>query len=278
MGANLFKLEKLKIKAWKDAQRQEKAASPSEFEAMFNPSSFKQSYGVRWSGRQGIGSSGREAKYQRSEPSTLDLDLVLDGTGVHTVLSPLGPPKGKPVLSPLGGRRPGPPQGTPVPRTRKSVAEQVKVFMDVAWRYNGDIHQPNYLLVEWGTLSLPCCLTSVDVTYDMFDRDGTPLRAELAVRLVADEEAGKRIREEQKASALTHSRIVRAGDTLPLLTKEVYGAADRSADRYLDIARHNGLDNIRSLVPGQKISFPPIDRLHKGTPVLSPLGPPKGTG
>ena len=229
----LFKLEMLKVKAFKDAERQQQA-SPSEFEAMFNPSSLKQSHAVKWSGRQGIGSSARQARYQRSEPPVLDLKLVLDATGVHEM-----------------GSAP----------SRKSVSEQVDVFMDVAWRYNGDIHQPNYLLVEWGTISLPCRLTHVDVTYDTFDRDGTPLRAELAVRLVADEETGKRTRQEQKASALTHSRVVRAGDTLPLLTKEVYG----SAERFLDVARHNDLDSVRSLEPGRKISFPPIDRLRRKT-------------
>ncbi len=229
MGLDLFKLEKLKIKAFLDAQRS-RAATPAEFEATFNPASLRQSYGIKWSEQQAINSSGREAVYERSEPSNLDLNLVLDGTGVHEI------------------------------GARKSVAEQLDELMAVAYRYNGEIHEPNYLLVEWGLLSFPCRLKNLDVTYSTFDRDGTPLRAELDVQLVADEEVGRRTRLDRKQSAdLSHSRTVREGDSLPLLTREVYG----SAARYLELARYNGLDDFRCLVPGTKILFPPLDRLTR---------------
>ena len=56
---------------------------------------------------------------------------------------------------------------------------------------------------------------------------------------------------------LAKGRIVRSGDTLPLLTKQVYG----SADRYLEVARVNGLDDFRRLTPGQELRFPPLARM-----------------
>jgi hypothetical protein len=227
VALNLFKLEKLKIKAFKDVARRQPFGVP--FEAMFNPASFSQSYAITWGSKQGIGSSGSQLSYARSKPRALELTLVLDGTGVET----MG------ILA----------------LTRKSVKDRVKTFLDVAFRYNGDIHEPNFLLVEWGSLILTCRLSKVDITYTAFERDGTPLRAELAVTLISDKEAKALAREEGKTSPdLTHSRVVRSGDTLPLMTKDIYG----SSDSYLDVARFNQLDDFRNLVPGQQILFPPL--------------------
>jgi len=47
---------------------------------------------------------------------------------------------------------------------------------------------------------------------------------------------------------------VRSGDTLPMLSKEVYG----SPNHYLRLAQVNQLDDFRNLTPGQRIVFPPL--------------------
>src|SRR5450755_3422179 len=91
MRLNLFKLEKLKIKAY---EKKERSGAPTKtFEAMFNPSSFKQSYKSSWGHQQGINSSGAELVYARSDPERLDIDLLLDGTGVDQmgVMALFGP-------------------------------------------------------------------------------------------------------------------------------------------------------------------------------------------
>lgn len=230
MGLNLFKLEKLKIKAFKDVERRQPFEAP--FEAMFNPASLSQSYAISWESKQGVGTSGAQLSYAHSKPRELTLTLVVDGTGVESIG----------ILAPM----------------RKSVKDRVKTLLDVAYRYNGSIHEPNYLLVEWGSLVFSCRLSSVEVKYTAFERDGTPLRAELQVTLISDKANKARAKEEGKTSPdLTHSRIVRSGDTLPLLTKDIYG----SSQSYLDVARWNRLDNFRSLTPGQQILFPPLVNL-----------------
>lgn len=231
MGLDLFKLEKLRISAFKDGARSPPA--DKEFEAMFNPSSYTQTYGIVWEEKQGLNNSAPELTYTWSRPNELALVLVLDGTGVNEM--------GVLALS------------------QKSVSERVKEFLDVAFEYKGALHEPAYLLVEWHkSLSFPCRLSTVDVHYTAFDRDGSPLRAELAVKFIADEEASKRAKKEDKKSAdLTHARVVLEGDTLPLLTKDVYG----SSARYLDVARFNDLDDFRNLKPGQKLLFPPLASL-----------------
>ena len=227
------KLKKLTIKAYTSNARS--GAPIGTFEAMYNPSSFSQKYEITYGKKQGFDSSGRPANYARSKPKELSLKLILDGTGVNEM-----------GLTALFGK--------------KTVSERVKQFIDLTFTMNGQIHEPNYLVVEWGGkedggLIFSCRLSSVNVTYTSFDRDGSPLRAELDIDLVSDQEVKKRVKKENKSSPdLTHSRIVKSGDTLPLLTKEVYG----TSAYYLRVAQVNNLNDFRNLTPGQELFFPPL--------------------
>ena len=102
-----------------------------------------------------------------------------------------------------------------------------------------------------------CRLQSVDIEYSAFDKNGAPLHATLKTTFVEDIEASKRIREEGKSSPdLTHTRVVKSGDTLPLLSKEIYG----SSQYYIRVAEANNLDDFRNLTPGQTIIFPPLEK------------------
>jgi len=196
---------------------------------MFNPTSWSHNHSIDYRVKQGINTSGAQLKYNQSNATEVTLNLVFDGTGVHD-------------LGLVG-------------LLRKSVRDRVQAFLDVAWKYNGSIHEPSYLLAEWGSFKYKCRLAEVNVNYTLFDRDGTPLRAELVVTLLSDISALKRALAENKTSPdLTHARTVRAGDTLPLLTYEIYG----SSAAYLDIARFNQLDDFRNLTPGQQLLFPPL--------------------
>lgn len=219
---NPFKLEKLKIKAYKSVHRLPGDLVSPPFEAMFNPESLSQGYDIKY------GKNGRNPVIQ---PENLTLNLVLDGTGVNA----------------MGIRRLD---------NHKKVSERVEELLQLTFRMNGDIHEPNYLVMEWGDVIFSCRLRHVEVKYTSFNRDGTALRAELTVALVSDMSDEKRMAEENTSSPdLTHSRIVRSGDTLPLLTKQVYG----SSAYYLRVAQINDLDDFRHLTPGQEIYFPPLD-------------------
>jgi hypothetical protein len=234
---NPFKLGKLKIKAYNSRSR---TGNPiGTFEAMFNPASFSESYAILYGKGQGFNSTNKIVNYARTKPSELKLQLVLDGTGVDEI-----------GVSALGGR--------------KKVHDRIKEFLDLTFRMNGAIHEPNFLVVEWGALLFSCRLENVEIKYTSFERDGTALRAELDVSLISDTTTKKRMRLENKSSPdLTHRRIVRQGETLPLLTKEIYG----SSRYYLRVAQASSLDNFRNLTPGQELLFP----------VLSGLGDTFGT-
>jgi hypothetical protein len=231
---NLFKLEKLKINAYKDAERTQSAGA---FEAMYNPTSFAQKYEIVYGKNQGMNSAGKSVDYSYSKPAELKLNLILDGTGVDQM-------------------------GITLLKNRKTVAERVDEFLELAFHMKGASHEPNYLEVEWGDLkfwgdpTFPCRLCSVEVSYTSFNRDGTALRAELEITLLSDQEVKKRQKKENKSSPdLTHSRIVKSGDTLPLLCREIYG----KSDYYLRVAEVNDLDDFRNLRPGQALFFPPLE-------------------
>jgi nucleoid-associated protein YgaU len=100
-------------------------------------------------------------------------------------------------------------------------------------------------------------LKDLQINYTLFAPDGKPLRAKISATFVNYIEQVRRVREEGKKSPdVTHLRKVKAGDTLPLMTHEIY--ADPSY--YLQVAKVNGLVNFRRLAANTDLRFPPIER------------------
>jgi Contractile injection system tube protein len=231
---NLFKLEKMRIEAYKKVGRGiADKASPGKLELMFNPATYDEEHAVAYEAetRRGINSSAKPAKYTYTPPVRLKLVFVLDGTGVDYYFK---------LQHLVAG---------------DSVAKQIDTFKKLCWRMNGDTHEPHFLVLRWGKLAVNCRLEKLSITYKLFDKAGDPLRAELAAEFIRDDSAATIARAEGKSSPdLTHVRIVKSGDTLPLLCKEIYG----SSMHYLQVARDNGLDDFRGLTPGQRLSFPPL--------------------
>lgn len=233
MALTIFKLEKFTIEGFDSAER---SGVAPKFEAQFNPTHIRWNYGISWSRGRAVNSSAHEQSYEFSHAPQLDVTLTVDGTDVDS----MG------IYS----------------FTAASVEERVKDFKQVAYDYRGNQHEPPYLRVSWGSQeTFDCRLYTFSVNYTLFDRDGTPLRAEISAKFVGDILAEKLAKLQQKSSPdLTHARLVRHGDTLPLLTKDVYG----SSERYLDVARYNGLDDFRRLVPGRELLFPPLAVFDEG--------------
>jgi len=232
---NLFKLEKLRIEAYKDVERT-KPAAPPKLEVMFNPTSYKRRHEITYESEklQAKNTPGRPARYNYTPPGEVSFDLVLDGTGV----SQFGLEYAADLLA------------------GKTVKKAIADFETLCLKMDGDIHEPRFLVVKWGSYSFPGRLKSLAINYTLFDASGDPLRAELSVTFVEDKSPKKVMREAGKNSPdLTHVRIVQAGDTLPLMCQAIYG----STRHYLRVARDNALDDFRQLQPGQRIVFPPLD-------------------
>lgn len=229
---DLFKLEKLSIEAYSDRARTPPPLGT--FEAMFNPQTFDRTYQNQYATQNGAASGTQTATFEHALPASLTLKLLLDGTNVQEM------------------------GVTALFKALDTVKDRIKKFLDLTYKVQGSTHEPNYLIVRWGQLlDFSCRLDKVNITYSSFDRDGTPLRAELELSLVADEDPGRQLSATALQSAdVSHSRVVVAGDTLPLLTRDIYG----SSALYLAVARANKLDHFRTIEPGREILFPPIDK------------------
>lgn len=232
----LPRLEKLSIEAFSDIERT--ARIGAKLEAQFNPEQLSLTHSNDLQDRPAITSDAAAGLFANAKPRSLNLKLVFDGTDVGRAGD--------------AGASQGP-----------SVQERVAQFITLTHSVVSTSHEPPYLRISWGSSRVfgnrgfKCRLKQVTTTYTAFDRDGTPLRAELDATFVDAIKDVERRREARMSSPdVTHHRVVRSGDTLPALCREIYG----SAVHYLRVAAVNGLDDLRALSPGSELVFPPYDR------------------
>lgn len=238
---NLFKLAKLTITAYKTSERGAGDKIGEPLEVQYNPATLSLKHESVFQSRQGVSSSTGRGKYSHSRSPSLDVSLVFDGTNVGYM--------GVELL----GKIP-------------TVGERIKQFLRTCYQVESTTHEPAYLRLTWdqGVLgpNFDCRLKSVDIQYTSFDRDGSPLHAELKASFLEDVDPSKQAALDRLSSPdLSHHRVVRAGDTLPLLCREIYG----SAAHYLRVAEVNGLDDIRVLEPGTELTFPPFESARRNS-------------
>ena len=217
-------LEKLTILAYTTPDYT--GAPAGRFEAFVNPSEITLSYEIEYDNAQGAGTTNSRMNFKKAKPGEFALTFFLDGTGAN----------GRPA----------------------NVQEKVEQFQLVTG-YNGRIHRTSYLIVMWGTLQVKrCVLKSASIAYKLFRPDGVPLRAVVTAAFSDNSDDTTRVAMAQdQSSDLTHRRIVKAGDNLPLLCHEIYG----DPRLYLRLARANGLDDFRNVAPGTAVFFPPLQNL-----------------
>jgi hypothetical protein len=216
-------LEKLLIRAYHKADYSDEPVG--EFEAFVNPNEITLSYEMEYDSAQGSGTTGSRMEFKKVKPGDMSLTFFLDGTGAS-------------------GRA-------------LDVQDKIAEFQAVTG-YDGGIHRPNYLKVVWGTLQVKrCVLKSATIAYKLFKPDGVPLRAVITANFTDNSDDQTRVALAQDESPdLTHVRLVKAGDTLPLLCYQIYG----DPAYYLEVARVNRLDQFRVLRPGTHIVFPPLEK------------------
>jgi nucleoid-associated protein YgaU len=228
---DIFKLEKLKIEAFADSDRERPVGEP--FVATFNPESLSEEFSIAYRAARNVGGTQQPARIEQAPPGRLSVTLLLDGSGVGEIglMNLFAPPP--------------------------TVEERIKAFKALAYDINGEIHEPNYLLLSYGEIKYRGRLGKLTINRQSFDRQGNAVRAELVVELISDEGVEASLRDANLASPdVSHSRTLRAGDTLPMLSEEVYG----SPAHHLAVARFNGIDHPRAVPPGTVLLFPPLPR------------------
>jgi hypothetical protein len=229
------KLEKMLILAFSDSKEVESGGlkeADDSIEALINPESYTIEYKLKFSeSDQGQGTSGKQLKYEYTEPEEISFEFLFDNTGIID---------GKP---------------------RDSIVDDLKKFKQVLIEYRGDAHEPRHFKLVWGKNSIfKGRVTEVSITHKMFKSDGTPIRAVAKVKFKSSIEEQKRAaKQDNRSPDLTHVKKVKAGDTLPLMCHRIYG----DPKYYLQVAAINRLGNFRSLMPGTEIVFPPLDKVKK---------------
>jgi len=228
---------KMLILAFSDSNKAESggvAEADDSFEAMINPEAYTLEYKLKFSeSGQGQGTSGKQLKYEYTEPEEMSFEFLFDNTGII--------------------------DGEP----RESVADDIKKFKEVLIDYKGDAHEPRHFKLVWGENSIfKGRVTAVSITHKLFNANGTPIRAVAKVTFKSSIEEQKRAaKEDKKSPDLTHVRKVKRGDTLPQLCFEIYG----DPKYYLQVAAVNELTGFRQLNPGDVLRFPSIAKIAPST-------------
>jgi hypothetical protein len=226
------KLEKMLILAFPDSEKAETGGvndTKDKIEALINPETYTVTQKLKFSeSGQGQGTSGKQLKYEYTEPDEMTFEFLFDCTGI------------------IDGK------------SKESIADDLKEFQRVLTGYKGDTHEPSHFKLVWGKHSIfKGRVTEVSITYKLFRPDGTPIRATAKVTFKSSIEEIKRAAKENKKSPdLTHVRKVMAGDNLPLMCYRIY----EDPKYYLAVAAVNGLDDFRDLKPGMELVFPPLDK------------------
>jgi hypothetical protein len=213
-------IAKLTIEAFTDAACTKEAPGEEPIVALLNPESYTQSFGMLYSDNQAIGSAG-EMVPAREKSESLTFALVMDGTGAVPSLP------------------------------RKSVAQQIRDLRRIGLTMNGT--DTYYLVLSWGTLRFKCRMKSLDVTYTLFNPDGSPLRAKVNATFQGAHSIAPAAREKPPAQTGKYVMIEPLA-TLPAMCRAIYGD-----ERYaLDVASANQLDSFRKLIAGEILYFPPL--------------------
>lgn len=205
---------------------------------MVNPEKLSENYKWSYKKDQASGTTGTEMKFIKQQPRTIELPLLFDGTGV------IGP-----TVLPFDLNS----------KVEKyiNVSAQIALFIAVTGRYNGEDHSPHAVILSWGTMAMQCYLEDLHLEHILFKPDGTPLRTTGTAKFTETKNLIAELAKQVISSPdLSHFRVVKAGDTLPLLCEDIYG----DDTRHMEVARFNNLQSIRKLIPGTRLEFPPIDK------------------
>lgn len=230
-------IEKVRIFAYTDKKFTKPNTTVEQpFYLPVNPESYSKNFKIETDNRRGHGNEGTDPRYISTAPEELKLDFIFDGTGTIENYRYTKP-------------------------NEKSVKQQLKLFLDTVYNMEGKIHRPNFLKLHWGDyLAFPCILSNLDINYQLFEKNGDPLRIKISatfLNYVAQEE--RTARERTESPDLTHLRPTKAGDRLDLMTFDIYD----DTKYMLQVAKANKLVTLRKLKPGIELRFPPIDKTEQ---------------
>lgn len=217
-------LIKMRIYAYNDPELSTSHQVDEPWEAMINPETYAIETKMEFRQGQGQGTTGSQQPFELKLPEEMSFEFLFDSTGI------------------IDGRP-------------HDLSTEIQSFSNFLMGYDSETHEPKFFKLVWGSLLFKGRCTGLLITYKLFNPNAAPIRAICKVSFKEFKEENLRVAEENAQSPdLTHYRMVKKGDTLPLMCYNIYG----DSKYYLQVARVNGLQNFRRLKTGDELFFPPI--------------------
>jgi nucleoid-associated protein YgaU len=140
----------------------------------------------------------------------------------------------------------------------QSEVEKLLSWTSLSDGLTGQGASPPELQFTWGALKINKAhtfvghLEQVDVTYEMFSRDGRPLRAQVNLTLKSTSREPGAQNPTSGAERSRRSHVLRRGETLQSLAYAVYG----NAGAWRSIAATNEIDDPFRIRPGRELLLP----------------------
>jgi hypothetical protein len=144
----------------------------------------------------------------------------------------------------------------------KNVREEYVNRLTGLMRINSELHAPPIVQFIWDTEIFQGVIDNMSVSYLLFTPQGVPMRAEVALALIAYRPVEVQIAERPRNSPDVEKSVTfRRGDRLDLIAAGIF----QDPARWRDIARANGIADPRRIPPGTQLLVPRIDK-GRGTP------------
>jgi hypothetical protein len=229
---------KLKITAYKKEDFTDKAG---EFDVPFNPVSLNLKLQIDRVETKAIGQPDGTASQVAIPSQDFSFDFIIDGTGFEGGKSAIT--NSLPNVNDAGKE------------SHKYVSGEIAKLLTLVYKYEGEKHQSNYIEILYGKILIQCVLSSIDITYTLFDKAGMPLRAKVSLSFKT---TGKKQLQDIIANAqspdLTHIRELKQHDHFLNMSNKMY----ENNYLYVQVARANNMNSIRENKTGNRVVFPPI--------------------
>jgi hypothetical protein len=167
--------KKINFRAFKNNAFEEKdAISHAEYAAMINPASITRTLNVVNNKKGSRGSAHSDGQWMGLESETLNFDLIFDGTGL-------------------------------VDPSRTDIDQEIDKFLKVVYICPETNNEASFVEIVYGKLNVLCKLQSMNINYQLFDREGHPVRAKLSCSFITVQKP--KIKKDKKSSPKAKSPV-----------------------------------------------------------------------
>jgi hypothetical protein len=197
--------------------------SGDEFTAHFNPEEYALNKDINFASQGVPGLSSPVVQFVNGNLRTLEMELLFDTYDTPTL---------------------------PKQDVRVQTGALLK-FLEI----DPELHAPPILTVSWASLDFTGVLTRANQRFLMFAEDGTPVRSRITASFsewVDPEKESKQVT--RQTADFTKLHVVLRGETLSSIAGKRYD----DPRRWRPLAVANGIDDPRSIEPGQSLLVPSL--------------------